>query len=141
MKRTIRKKLPSGFRHLFSPKEIKDIQEQTGIRFDQVSFGHLLNAATYQLEQAIQSSFHPISVSGHQKEGSWILQIHQSGFRKELLPDEQETNTKLKIVCVLSPYLLKVINSTETDLLRKPQLMVEVRISNNQVEIHTRESK
>ena len=141
MKQTNRKKLPSGFRHLFSLREIKEIQEQAGVRFDQISFGHLLNAATYQPDQTIQSAFHPISVSGYQKEGCWILRVHQSGFREELLPDEQETNTKLKIMGVLSSYLLKVTNSRETDLLRKPQLMVDVRISNNKVEIHTRESK
>lgn len=140
MKQTVSKKLPTGFRHLFSPKEIKQLQEQIGLRFNQVSFGHLLNATAYQPEQAVQSFFQPISVNGYKKEEGWILLIHQSGFREELLPNEQEVDTKTKIVSVLTAFLLKVINSKETDLLRSPQLMVDVRIRNNQAEIHTRES-
>jgi|GEM_PF-6326073 len=141
MKQIIKKKLPRGFRHLFSIKEIRDIQEQIGIRFDQISFGHSLNSATYQPNQVIQSAFHPVSVSGYLNEENWLLQIHQSGFRDELLPAEFRVETKFKIVALLSAYLLRVVNSKETDFLRRPQLMVDVRIRNNQVEIDVRESK
>lgn len=141
MKRVVRQGLPVGFRHLFSLNEIKVIQEQIGIRFDYISFGHSVNADNYQPEQVIQSSFHPITINGYQKEKDWILRVSQSGFRKELLPIEQEVDTKFEIVQVLSLFLLRVVNSKETDFLRRPQLMVDVSISSNQVTISTRESK
>ena len=138
---TIRKNLPVGFRHLFSPKEIKQLECQTGLHFGRIHFSHTFNTTRYQPEQLIQSAFHPVTVSGFQKEGIWRFSISQIGFRRELLTNEQEAIIKYQIVDTLSSYLLKIATSIETDFLRRPQLMIDVTISNNEAKIYTRESR
>lgn len=139
MRFNVRFKLPQGFRHLFSRKEVRSLKEQTNVSFDTISFGKITNRETYNEDQHIYSDLHPISISARQNESGWIFNIYQNAFRVELLPKQFETDVKTKVVDMMVSYIKKIDTSKETDLLRGPELRVNIQIIQNKVEIKAKE--
>lgn len=139
MRSRIQQRLPTGFRHLFSRKEIRDLQAQAGVRFYKAEFGHVVHRETYHQEQPIHSDIRPVSIAGWKDDEDWLFTIHQGGFRAELLPKMFEANVKADIKEVIVNYVQKIATSTDTDLIKRPQLWISVLIANNRVMIKARE--
>ncbi|NOU59624.1 hypothetical protein [Marinifilum caeruleilacunae] len=137
----IKKALPKVFRHLFSKKEIRSIENESNIKFIDISFGHITNSEKFNEDVFFQSSLHPVSINAVQGENNWNFKIHQSGFRNELIPEKFDAESKLQVRHAITNYILKIEQSIETDFLKQPQLWIYLRIRNGEVDVSTREIK
>lgn len=87
---TIRhKSLPTGFRYLFSKKEIKAIETELNLKIDSIAFGNITHSEKFKEEGPFQSFLHPISISATLYD-TWKFSIYQTGLRAELIPRELE---------------------------------------------------
>jgi len=125
------KKVPKDFRYLLTIKEIKDIELECGFKFVTISTGNIGSADHFEKESHIQSSFRLLSIHCNKGEDKWEANIHQSGFRKELLPTSLEQEVKLTIREKIFKYVTKLNNSLETDHIRRPQLWCNLMVIND----------
>jgi hypothetical protein len=70
-----KKRLPKGFRYLFTSKEVKEIEEKSELNFNWVSNGNVGNSEKFNTENTIQSNFRAFSIHSKKNEGNWILFI------------------------------------------------------------------
>lgn len=133
--------LPKGFRHLYSKKEIREIECKLKCKFDYISFGHITQAGKFEKDIFFQSSIHPVSISARKSDNNWLFTIHQTGIRNELIPAENEAEIKKGIIQLVLGYIPKIQNSIDTDFLRQPQLWIYARIHEGRVSIDYREIK
>jgi hypothetical protein len=135
------KKIPKGFRFLFTVKEIKAIERFTGIAFSKVENGNLTNSQKFDSGGFFQSSFRGFKIQGNKTETIWQFNFHQTGFREELLPQEHEKEIKLLLIEKINEYLNQIYHSKETDLYNKPQLDAYIRIHENKASVSWNEVK
>lgn len=136
-----KKRLPKGFRYLFSIKNIKEIEETSELSFTKVSNGNVNSSKNFNDDNYIKSSFRAISIHSEKKEDIWNFSIHQNGFRNELLPESFEEKIKSEIKIKAINYLKKLYNSVETDFYKNPQLWGQVMIIENNYKIKWTEFK
>lgn len=74
----IKKSLPKGFRYFFTKKEVKELENVTNIKFDDIHFGNIANAE--KLNEVDKNSFnvHPISISASLTENNFIYAAPQN---------------------------------------------------------------
>ena len=135
------KKLPKGFRFLFTLKEIKEVEIFAGIEFKKVTNGNLINSKKFDNEAFFQSSFQGFSIHGKRTESHWEFSFHQGGFREELLPNINEEEIKILLLEKIKKYLNQVYYSKETDCYKNPQLWSLIFIKENKPEVTWREIK
>ena len=133
-----RKSLPTGFRYLFSRKEIKSIETELNLKFESIAFGNIIHSEKFIKDNYSQRFLHPISISARFNY-NWNFSIHQTGLRNELIPNELESEIVNQVKEMTKKYLVKILNSKETDLLKNPQLWVYVKIHENKVKISSKE--
>ena len=135
------KKLPKGFRFIFTLKEIKEVEIFSGIEFKKVTNGNLINSKKFNNEAFIKSSFQAFSIHGKKTESDWEFSFYQSGFREELLPKIHEEEIKIILLEKIKKYLNQVYYSKETDCYKYPQLWSLIFIKENKAEVSWREIK
>ena len=135
------KKLPKGFRFLFTLKEIKEIENSAGVKFQNVTNGNLTNSNKFDNDAYIQSSFRAFSIYGIKSESHWEFSLHQGGFREELLPNIHEEEIKKLSSKKIKDYLNQVNYSKETDCYKKPQLWSFIMITENKAKVTWKEIK
>ena len=136
-----KKRLPKGFRYLFTSKEVKEIEEKSELNFNWVSNGNVGNSEKFNTENTIQSNFRAFSIHSKKNEGKWEFHLYQSGFRNELLPESLEGKTKLIIKNRIVEFLKKIYNSMETEFYKNPQLWGNVMIIENEIKMEWTEFK
>ncbi|GAB3048422.1 hypothetical protein GCM10027185_60440 [Spirosoma pulveris] len=122
-------------------KDVRVIEQLADVAFTSISFSHLLDKNHFKLDEPLQSSIHPVSLSGHQRDQFWQLGIHQSGFRDELLPLPLEEQAKQLIQTVVVDYIQRLSQSKDTDFIYHPQLWLSLEIRKGQLQVLTRELK
>jgi hypothetical protein len=135
------KKLPKGFRFLFTLKEIKEIESFAGIGFRKVSNGNLTHSEKFDSGGVFQSSFTGFSIQGIIVESIWKFSFHQTGFRDELLPEVHEKQIKKLSSEMVKEYLNKIYNSQETDLYKNPELRAHIYIYKDKADVSFYETK
>ncbi len=135
------KKLPKGFRFLFSVKEIKELEILAGINFKKVTNGIITNSEKFDDEAYLQSHLTGFSIQGKIIESIWTFSFHQDGFRVELLPEIHEEKIKKLSAEKIKKYLNQVYNSNETDLYKNPQLRAYIYITKDNAKISWNENK
>lgn len=135
------KKLPKGFRFLFTIKEIKEIENLAGINFSKVINGNITDSRKFGEDGPFQSSLRGFLIYGKKIESIWKFTFHQGGFREELLPEKHEREIKVLSSEKIKEYLNKVSNSKETDLYKNPQLRGYIYITEDKVKVSWHEIK
>lgn len=67
--------LPSGFRYLFTRKEIKEIEKDMGIPFFDIGFGHVVNTQKFG-DGLVQQTVHAVSLRGKKEPIGWLFEIY-----------------------------------------------------------------
>ena len=135
------KKLPKGFRFLFTVKEIKEIEKFAGIEFRKVINGSLTHSGNFDSGDFFQSSFRGFTIKGKKIESIWKFSFHQTGFRDELLPEVHEKQIKNLSAEKVKEYLNKIYNSKETDLYKNPELRAHIFVIKDKVDCSWNEIK
>ncbi|WP_420147707.1 hypothetical protein [Spirosoma sp.] len=131
-------KIPSGFRYLFTRKQLKELEKSIESTFLEIVPGRHLDTQILNSEQD-QLTIHPVSLSGRIQNESWKFTIYQSGFRTNLLPESLETEVKNRVAIEISQYLNKANRFIDTDFVQHPQLWIYCTVSRDTVEIKTKE--
>lgn len=133
-------RLPSGFRHLFTRKEIKELEEDIGISFLDISFGHVTN--TQKLgDGLVQRTVHAVSLGGKKEATGWRFRIYQSGFRDDLLPASVEVDVKNRAATEIRQYMDKATRFIETDFIQRSQLWVYYSVREDVIAVTSKELK
>lgn len=135
-----RKSLPTGFRYLFTRKEIKVIEAEIGLKFQSIINGNITHSQKFEKDAHFQCFLHPLRISATLDDG-WAFSMLQEGLRNELIPEELDAEFKQLATKIIRNYVHKIRNSKETDLLNQPELWINAFISDYQLNVSSREEK
>jgi hypothetical protein len=127
-------KLPTGFRFLFSKKDIKAIEKEKNVHLG-VYFGGTDNTTLIEKDQSIGSCFKPVFLTGQNDELGFRISLFLSGFRTELLPKELEEEAKTLVKDCMIECINWLLAFKETDFKRVKAINPELRIAKDQVRI------
>lgn len=135
------KSLPRGFKYLFSKKEIKKLAVELKIEFTEIHFGNIVHNEQLKPTERKQCFLHPISIASRSTEGNWVFAISLFGIRIELIPEKYELEMISGAKNAIKQYIPKILMSTETDFIEKPQLWIYTSVQNEKVFVTTKEIK